>query len=173
MLLTPSLEISLVILIVAAVICDFSDHLIPNAITLFAAAIGFVGHLYLNGLDGASFSLEGLVLGLILLMPFYLLGGMGGGDVKMMGAIGSFVGPQAAVLATGMALIFGGLMAVFIVLFSVLSSMASLDSSGNRLVRAAEEVFYLPAVRQSLKRRFPYAFAIGLGGLASLCYLRF
>jgi prepilin peptidase CpaA len=173
MILTPSLEAMLVILLVAAVICDFNDHRIPNAITLFAAATGVLAHLYLSGSHGASFALQGFTLGLVMLLPFYLLGGMGAGDVKMMGAIGSFVGPQAAALATGVALICGGLMAIGVLLVSVLSSRISVSHSRNKSVSAGEEVLYGPIVRRSLKTRFPYALAVALGGLAGLCYLRF
>jgi prepilin peptidase CpaA len=161
----------LVIFLVAAVICDFNDRRIPNAITLFAAATGVLGHLYLSGSHGVGFALQGAALGLMLLLPFYLLGGMGAGDVKMMGAIGAFIGPQAAALATGVALICGGLMAVGLLLISLLGSRTSLGNG--RSANAGEEVLYAPVVRQALKYRFPYALAIALGGLAGLCYLRF
>ncbi len=176
--LTPSLEVIFVIFLIAAVSCDVSDHRIPNMITLFAAAVGVSSHLYLGGLQGASLSLGGFALGMIFLLPFYLLGGMGAGDVKMMGAIGAFVGPHAALLAVGVALICGAAGGVGLLLFSVLSSHRSSRSETARDARdgsvtAGNRVFRTVAVNQTLKTRFPYALAIAAGGLAALVYLRF
>jgi prepilin peptidase CpaA len=167
----------LIIFLVAAVICDFSDHRIPNAITLFAAAIGVCSHLYLGGLHGASLSLAGFAVGLTFLLPFYLLGGMGAGDLKMMGAIGAFIGPHATLLAVGVALICGALGGIGLLVFSVFGSRRSLhdDSAGNARdgsVSAADGVFHTAVVSKTLKARFPYALAIAAGGLAALAYLR-
>ena len=178
MLLTPSLEVIVIIFLLAAVIYDFIDHRIPNAITLVATATGVLSHLYLGGLQGAGLSLGGFGLGLIFLLPFYLLGGMGAGDVKMMGAIGAFVGPYATLLAVGVALIFGALGGLGLLLISVLSSRRSpaSDTAGNVLdgsVTAADGVFHTSAFRQTLKTRFPYALAIAAGGIAALIHLRF
>lgn len=176
--LTPSLEFMLVIFLVAAVISDLSDHRIPNMITLFAAVVAICSHLYISGPLGAGFALGGLVLGMACLLPFYLLGGMGAGDVKMMGAIGAFVGPAATLLAVGVALVFGALGAVGLLLFTVLSGQHSVKSEGttsqqDASVTTADRVFHSLAISKALKTRFPYALALATGAVASLVYLRF
>jgi prepilin peptidase CpaA len=176
--LTSSLEIMLIAFLVAAVFTDFRDHRIPNVITLFAAAVGIVSHLYLTGLQGLGFALGGLAVGLACLLPFYLLGGMGAGDVKLMAAIGTFLGPQATVLAAAVGLLFGAIGAVGIVLWSVIGEQQSMkrDTADHRLhgaVATAGGPMRTVAVRENLKARFPYALALAVGAVASLIYLSF
>jgi prepilin signal peptidase PulO-like enzyme (type II secretory pathway) len=50
-------------------------------------------HAWFDGVPGALFSLGGLVTGLGLFLFFYLSGGIGAGDVKLMAAVGAMVGP--------------------------------------------------------------------------------
>jgi prepilin peptidase CpaA len=178
MTLTTSLEMMLVTLLLVAVIIDVSEHRIPNIITLLGAVIGIGGHLYLGGVQGAAFALGGFALGMACLLPFYMLGGMGAGDVKMMGAIGAFVGPQATLLAVGVALVCGALGALALLLFAVVSAQrgAHCDATGKRnntTVTTADGVSSSATARETLKTRFPYALALAAGAIASLAYLRF
>ena len=176
MSLTPSLEVMLIIFLLVAVISDLADHRIPNVLTLGAALLGIFSHLYLGGTQGAAVALGGFALGLTFLLPFYLLGGMGAGDVKMMGAVGAFVGPQAALLAVGVALVCGALGAVGLLMFGALGVHGSSASNGLDRERhggaaIASEATHRAAGR-SVKARFPYAPAIAAGALAALVYLK-
>jgi len=177
MILTPALEVMLIIFLVTAVISDFSDHRIPNAITLFAAVVGLSSHLYLGGLHGVGLSLCGLVLGMGCLLPFYLLGGMGAGDVKMMGAIGAFVGPEASLFAVAVGLIAGALGGLGLLLFNAITGRRPSHSDTVRnqcdgVLTAGDGVFDAVAARRTLKTRFPYALALAAGAVAALAYLR-
>ncbi len=58
-------------------------------------------------------STGGLFLGVAFLLPVYLIGGMGAGDVKLMGAVGSILGPQGVFIAFLYSAIAGGLYALF------------------------------------------------------------
>jgi len=80
------------ILIIAA-ITDFRSRIIPNWLTLPAIVGGLAYHAAVNGLSGFIFGLEGVLLGFALLILFYLAGGMGAGDVKLLGAVKP-VGPE-------------------------------------------------------------------------------
>src|SRR5262249_36613455 len=73
-----------VVLIVAAVI-DGYELRVPNLITYPFLIGGWAYSLYAYGLEGLGWSLAGTVLGMSILMLFYVIGGMGAGDVKLMG----------------------------------------------------------------------------------------
>lgn len=95
-----------------AVAWDLKTHRIPNALTAPLGVCGLVYHLATTGLPGLKFSLLGLAMGLgIFIVPF-LLGGMGGGDVKLLAGLGAWLGPKnilITALYTGVA---GGILAL-------------------------------------------------------------
>jgi Flp pilus assembly protein protease CpaA len=47
----------------------------------------------LGWMDGIAFSLAGFIVGLMLGIPLYAVGAAGGGDGKLMAAVGAWVGP--------------------------------------------------------------------------------
>jgi prepilin peptidase CpaA len=75
-------------------------------------AVGY--HSLSNGLNGLSFSAGGLALGIGLFIVPYLLGGMGAGDVKLMGAAGAVLGPRGICIASIMAILAGGVYGVIL-----------------------------------------------------------
>ena len=70
------------------------------------------------GLGGISVgaALLGCVIGLVLMMPGYALGATGAGDVKLMAAVGSLLGPLVVVYAVLYTAIAGGVLAVIVAL---------------------------------------------------------
>ena len=56
-------------------------------------------------------SIAGAALGFAILLPFYLAGGMGGGNVKLMAAFGALLGPSGVLLAALLSAIVGGVWA--------------------------------------------------------------
>ena len=86
----------LAVVLVAAAVCDLARGKVFNWLTYPAIVVG-LGLAALRGLDGDAW--EGLTDGLLgfgfgfgVLFVAYLVGGMGGGDVKLMGAVGALVG---------------------------------------------------------------------------------
>ncbi len=102
------LSLLVIILVVGAALTDFLWHKIPNILTFPSMGVGIVGHGLVNGWEGLGFSLGGLGLGLVLLLGFYAMGGMAAGDVKLMAAVGAFVGPLNVFLVFLMTAILGG-----------------------------------------------------------------
>ncbi len=88
----------MIILFIAALI-DLHTFKIPNIVTIPAAIGALTYHGCQFGLSGLLFSLAGLGTGLLLLLIPYLMNGMGGGDVKLMGMVGAFLGAKAAAVA--------------------------------------------------------------------------
>lgn len=103
------LIIGLALGLVIAAITDVRSGRIPNWLTLSLAGFGLTVHTMYDGWNGLFFSLEGLGLGIVCLLFFYIKGGMGAGDVKLLGAIGTFLGPGQVVFAFAFAAMLGGL----------------------------------------------------------------
>jgi prepilin peptidase CpaA len=104
-----------VVLIIAAVI-DIRIQKIPNLVTFPTMLIALVYHFYLRGLDGLLFSAGGLATGIALLIVPYLMGGMGAGDAKLMGAIGGMIGAKGVFIAFIYTAIVGGVYALVLIL---------------------------------------------------------
>jgi prepilin peptidase CpaA len=107
---TPHESLAIAVALVAAV-CDLRTRRIPNALTFGAAAAGLVASAWAGGLSGAGASAGGWLLALGMWLPIYALGGMGAGDVKLMAAIGAWLGPGAVLFAALYSAIAGGVMA--------------------------------------------------------------
>jgi prepilin peptidase CpaA len=110
--LHPALLAGLTGVLSVCVATDLRSRSIPNAVTAPAMLAGTALNSALHGVDGLLAALGGLALGLVILTPPFALGGIGGGDVKMMGAAGTFLGPALLAVAIVMGLAFGGVVAV-------------------------------------------------------------
>jgi prepilin peptidase CpaA len=138
------LTIILLIILAVAVATDLLYRKIPNALTFSVILFGIIYHILYSGLDGLLFSLGGMLLGLGLLLFFYLPGMMGAGDVKLMGAVGSILGPTGVLKAFLFTAIVGGIYALIVLAYHgqlidfmkrmVLSLKLSLMSHGLTLV---------------------------------------
>ena len=97
-----------------ATVIDLKTRRIPNELT--AAMVGVGLGLAATGTSGISVaaSFTGFFLGLLLMMPGFMLGATGAGDVKLMGVVGAIVGPALVVSAFLFTAIAGGVLAVFV-----------------------------------------------------------
>jgi prepilin peptidase CpaA len=110
------LLIALALAIIAAVF-DVRQRRIPNRLTYPGIVLGLVlrgvllrgGRFGLNGLGSA---VAGLLLAGGVMFLFYAVRAMGAGDVKLMAAVGSLVGPGHAVVVLLATAICGGVMAI-------------------------------------------------------------
>ena len=108
------------VLAVALVACvtDLRSRRIPNVLTFGAAGAGILFHVFAPAGEGATAAALGWLLGVAIFFVPFALGGLGGGDVKLLGALGAWLGPSAifwAALYTGVA---GGVMAIITALAS-------------------------------------------------------
>ena len=114
--LTDNMLVPTIAVLIALVACafDLRTRRIPNALTFGAALAGLIFHWVMSGTDGVQVAAGGWVVGLFLFLPFFVLRGMGGGDVKLLAALGAWLGPQDAMwvaIYTGIA---GGALAVVV-----------------------------------------------------------
>jgi len=90
---------------------DLRRRAIANWINVAGIASGLVYHLAHRGLAGLGWSATGAAAGFGVFLVFYLLGGMGAGDLKLAAAFGSLLGPAGILLAALLAAPIGALMA--------------------------------------------------------------
>ncbi|MDR4496216.1 MAG: prepilin peptidase [Nitrospirales bacterium] len=108
-MMTAVLLVGLAIALVLAAYIDVREGRIPNWLTFSLAGFGTVVNTADQGWAGFLNSIEGVSLGILCLIFFYIKGGMGAGDVKLLGAIGGVMGPYLVVYVFGFAAILGGL----------------------------------------------------------------
>jgi len=103
-----------VILIIGSIACitDFRSRRIPNVLTFGSSIAAFVFFGVANGWAGAGWSFAGWAVGCALFAPWFLLGGMGAGDVKLLAALGAWTGPSTAIWIALYAALAGGVLAV-------------------------------------------------------------
>ena len=101
----------LLILLIVSVVFDLTTKKIPNIITFPVMIWGLVSYTIFNGLEGLLFSLSGLGLGIAFLIIPFAIGGIGGGDVKLLGAVGALKGAEFVLIATLYTAICGAIMA--------------------------------------------------------------
>lgn len=108
---------SLAVIAVALVgcACDLRTRRVPNVVTFGAAAAAVGFSLLQHGWAGVAWSGAGWFVAVLLFVPFFALGGLGAGDVKLLGALGAWLGgPNALYLAFYTSLA-GGIMALIVV----------------------------------------------------------
>jgi prepilin peptidase CpaA len=102
---------------VAAFLFDVRTLKIPNKLTvpvffaglLFHTVYGFIQPGYWDGKGGLLFTLMGFATGFGLLLVLWLVGGSGGGDVKVMGAMGAWLGAWLTFQVLVVSSLIGGL----------------------------------------------------------------
>lgn len=146
---------------VAATVVDIRQRRVPNVLTMGLASVGLL--LAMSGFGTVTLggALGGLALGLALLLPAHIFGATGAGDVKLLAAFGSLLGPASVFDAFLRAAILGGVMALAVALWrgrlrETLYGTAMLVTTRSRMMAAAIE-------HPAANNRFPYAPAIALG----------
>ena len=104
--------------LVFASVTDIRNHRVPNWLTFSGMVVGLASYFLTGGFGGLLFSAEGLILGFALLIPFYMAGGMGAGDVKLLAAVGALLGPFGVMKAFLCTALVGGAYAIILLAVS-------------------------------------------------------
>lgn len=102
---------------VAGCITDLRTRRVPNLLTFGAAAAALAYFAVFAGLSGLGMSLAGWFVGGLMFLPLFALRGLGGGDVKLMAALGAWVGPGSVVWLALYAAVAGGVLALVVAAF--------------------------------------------------------
>ena len=152
------------VLVVAAII-DIRVQKIPNVLTFPTMILGIIYYSVTIGLQGFLFSIEGLFLGIAIFIVPYLMGGMGAGDAKLMGAIGAIIGPKGVLIASLFTALFGGIYALIILLFNHKYSKSFVARNAMTLKTLALTGQFIPISADESEKKFKlcYGVAIALG----------
>lgn len=129
----------------AAVWTDQKQQRIPNDLVIVILLLGFAMQIVLNGMEGFIDAALGVLVGLAIFLVPYVGGGMAAGDVKLLAAVGAFLGPLPVLLASGASMVFGVVLA------------------GLRLAYRRYQHGERLTLKQMRSTRFPFAAAVAAG----------
>lgn len=99
---------------------DFEYSIIPDEVNLFIFITGIMFNIFIRDISIADQALGILVGGGILLLIATVTGGaMGGGDIKLMAAMGVYLGPMKMSLALFLGFILGAFIGVALVITKI------------------------------------------------------
>jgi prepilin peptidase CpaA len=167
----PSIDSYSIALLIGALtfaaISDIGYQRIPNLITYPAMVLGLFHHVATNGMEGFLIGMGGLAVGIVVLIPFYLMGGMGAGDVKLMGAVGSILGPKYAFIS----FVFTGIVgAIYSLLIMIINRRYGIDVIKRGLTTLkifvlTKQFVAIHINKNEKKPKLYYALAISIGTL--------
>jgi prepilin peptidase CpaA len=175
--MTP-LQIELTYLATAAAcalvasVFDVKSRRIPNFITMPAFLFGLALHLALGGWIQLLTALAGGVVCGLAFLVFYIAGGMGAGDVKLIMAVGCIAGFSHIAYLLVLTALSGGVMAICLALArgrlqQTLANVGALASHhGHEGLQPHPDL----NLSNSQTLRLPYALAIAGGSLLTLYF---
>jgi len=161
------LIIFLGIVLAVALVTDLRFQKIPNLLTFPAMVTALCYHMATGGLEGFLFSGGGLVLGTAVFIIPFLLGGMGAGDAKLMGAVGAAIGPKGVLISAVLTCLFGGIYALIILIIrrEISADILRRWWTTLKLTIYTRKVVIVPANKKEKQPRLSYGIAIVTGTL--------
>ncbi len=159
------INLVLIALFVSAAATDLKWKKIFNLQTYPAIICGILLHSLMAGWDGALFSFSGFLVGAALLLVFFLMGGVGAGDVKLLGAIGALKGTTFVLWTMFYTGLIGGAMAISIIISK--GAAGKIFKNMFRFLRHPLTTQDEEAKKENLY--IPYGVAISIGCLWALC----
>ncbi len=171
--ITPHSLMPPLLLAVIMALGDVRTRRIPNYLTLSGALAGLLFQTMVSGWPGLLQGLGGLALGFGLMLPLYIFGGMGAGDVKALAALGAWLTPWTSLSLFFYMAVAGGIIGLGVLLWQgtlwqflrrgwVLLTNKVLTSGRGRFSQAESSP---PVASASM----PYGVAIALG-MAALVF---
>jgi prepilin peptidase CpaA len=155
------------LLLLSAVWWDVKTHRIPNQLVLLGLLVGWLSSLLPAGIGWQDAAL-GSLAGLVAFLPLYLLRILGAGDVKLLAAVGAFVGYPGVLTVALLSGLAGGVLALFMAIrHRQLTQIWQQVQQG--LIGFVMQIASGGRPRQWVMvvgpHRLPYAMAIALGTL--------
>ena len=161
------LLLAALLMALTAAATDLKERRIPNWLTYPGIGLGLAARSALMGWKGLVTGLEGCLLAGGIMLVFFMVRAMGAGDVKIMAAIGSFVGPRDAVTVLLATAICGGVLAIAYALYRrrMVSTLKNVGSVLRFHAWAGVQAHPELNLDNPTALRMPYGLAIALGTL--------
>ncbi|CAJ0685437.1 A24 family peptidase [Ralstonia mannitolilytica] len=163
-------NLGLAAMVTIAAVWDVRTRRVPNWLVTGGLLVALFAQCLEHGvLTGSWTWLLGTATGLGLFLGIYLLGGMGAGDVKLMGAVGAFMAPAGALHVAFVSFLVGGTLALAMMLvrgnahrtFANVSALLLSLPLGGKTAAAGRD-------KKDKTTQVPYAVAIAVGTLLVL-----
>ena len=153
-----------------ACVTDVRTRRIPNTLTFSAAALGLSFGAAAYGLDGLRLATGGWLLGTALFLPFFLLRGMGAGDVKLLAALGAWLGPLPVLWVAIYASLAGGVLGLALAISKgyLRTAIANIGAIGWHWVYVGVRPVPGITLDNQTRLRLPYAIPIFIGTVVTL-----
>jgi prepilin peptidase CpaA len=157
----------LFIFVAVCLYTDLTERKIYNSVILcgIVAAL-IINIIQLNMIEGTLFTFTGLLIGILLLIIPFIMGGLGAGDVKMLGMIGAFTGHGIVVQVMLASAVVGGIYALIVMLAGrkLMSRMWKIIQ-GFYFFAATKKVVYCSNIqdKDAEKNAIPYGVALSAG----------
>lgn len=154
----------------AASSIDWTTRRIPNALTFGATAAGLAFAAATGGFEALGWSAAGFGVGIALFLPLFALRAMGGGDVKLLGAFGAWLGPALVCWVAVYGAIAGGIVALPLIVWRgrFRATMVNLWALVTHWRVAGLKPHPVVTLENPDAVRMPYALPISVGALATL-----
>jgi prepilin peptidase CpaA len=146
---------------------DLRTRKIPNLLTYPMMLFGLTYHGLTADLAGLGFSAAGLLAGTAVFLVPYMMGGMGAGDAKLMGAVGALLGTTGVVVAAVISVLIGLVYAVVLLVTHRAYGAAFIKRSWSTLKTFlfTRQWIYIPPGKEEKQPVLSYAVPIAVGTL--------
>lgn len=148
--------------LIAGMVDDLRSRKVHNALILILLPIVAACSLYFRGFDGSMVGVGAMLVALIITIPLFAFGILGGGDVKLFGIFALALDPASAFWTLIYSFFWGALFGLTRAVLSkqLLALVRSTYKAGKQKVQVQE------------LQKIPYTFALLLGWLTQLTFLR-
>ena len=152
----------------AAAVIDYRTKKIPNWLTVPSAIAALVFHTVTGGGTGFLWALAGFAVGFLLLLLPWILGGGGMGDVKLLAALGTWLGPLGILPAFGLGAVCALIMAICLMVANTFT--VGISATQRRFLNRGGAATAGSAPRK-YKRVLPFAVPIAIGSWLVLAWM--
>lgn len=156
----------------AAVIVDLRSRRIPNVVSLGGAGVAALLAVLAGGAALLGASALGWLAALALTLPFYAVRVMGAGDVKLIAAVGAFIGLTGALDAVLFSFVAGSVTGIGALLLrdGMRATLSRWGFGLKHLLRGGVWMGARPRAAGEAPLRAPYALAIAAGAAVALLW---